>query len=78
MAHEKTPPLTQLPFEEEDFARAKTLAAELGYTETVYTSTSALVGLHCLPRRLSQKRGSIIKTKELGFLYVVGEDAILG
>jgi hypothetical protein len=65
-----TQPLTQLEFEEDDFAVAERIARRLGYTQTAYTSTSALWGLFCLADRASQREGCIIKTKELGLLFV--------
>lgn len=65
-----TQTLTQLEFEDEDFERAEQIARRLGFTQTVYTSTSTLWGLFCLPDRPTQKQGCIIKTKELGLMYV--------
>ena len=64
------PPITQLEFEESDFPKAERIAKRLGYTQTAYTSSSALFGLFCLRDRASQKAGCIIKTKEFGFLFV--------
>lgn len=64
------PPITQLEFEEKDFDVAESVAKRLGYTQTAYTSTSAMWGLFCLPDRATQKSGCIIKTKEFGFLFV--------
>lgn len=63
-------PLTQLEFEERDFDLAEVAAKRLGYTQTAYTSTSALWGLFCLPDRPGQKEGCFIKTKELGLMFV--------
>ncbi len=65
-----TQALTQLEFEEEDFALAEEVAKRLGFTQTAYTSTSNLWGLFCLPDRPTQRHGCVIKTKELGMLYV--------
>ena len=72
-----TQPLTQLEFTEDDFPRAERLAKRLGYQQTAYTSTSALWGLFCLPENpRTAKRGEattggcIIKTRELGLLFV--------
>jgi len=67
--------LTQLEFEDHDFSEAERLATRLGYTQTAYTSTSALWGLFCLPENPEYSKGPhtggcIIKTKELGFLFV--------
>lgn len=72
-----TQTLTQLEFEEEDFDKAEKIARRLGFTQTAYTSTSALWGLFCLPDRPSQRKGCIIKTKELGFLFVQDEEDLL-
>ena len=44
----ETQQLTQLEFQEEDFPVAERLAKRLGYTQTAYTSSSALWGLFCL------------------------------
>lgn len=74
-----TQTLTQLEFAEEDFAKAEKVAKRLGYTQTAYTSTSALWGLFCLPDRASQRSGCIIKTRELGLLFVADlEDLHMG
>ena len=66
----KTPPITQLEFQGDDFEVAERIARRLGYTQTSYTSTSALWGLYCLRDRPTQRAGCIIKTRELGFLFV--------
>ncbi|HET9256313.1 MAG TPA: hypothetical protein VFO16_14100 [Pseudonocardiaceae bacterium] len=65
-----TPPLTQLEFSGDDFEIAERIARRLGYRQTAYTSTSALWGLFCLRDRASQRAGCIIRTRELGFLFV--------
>lgn len=65
-----TPPLTQLEMTEEDIVIAQRIARALGYTQTAYTSTSALWGLFCLRDRASQRAGAIIRTRELGFVFV--------
>ena len=62
--------LTQVEFSEDDFARAEHMAWHLGYTQTAYTSSPALIGLFCLPDHANPRRGCVIKTKELGFLFV--------
>lgn len=75
---EATQVLTQLEFEERDFVEAEALAKHLGYEQTAYTSSSALWGLFCLPENPATWRGDrralcggcIIKTKELGLLFV--------
>jgi len=84
---ETTQTLTQLEFEADDFEKADKIARALGYGEnTAYTSTSALWGLFCLPENPEHAKpgqatqgGCIIKTRELGFLFVQdGEDRHLG
>ncbi len=69
--------LTQVEFGPEDFGAAERMAAHLGYEQTAYTSTSALWGLFCLPENPAYARrgqatrgGCIIKTLELGLLFV--------
>lgn len=71
--------LTQLEFSDKDMETAAKIARRLGFGDnTAYTSSSALVGLFCLPDRHSQKKGCIIKTAELGFLFVADlEDLLL-
>lgn len=81
-----TATLTQMEFDGEDFAKAEGIAAALGYEQFAYTSTSALIGLFCLPENPAYAKpgqatqgGCIIKTRELGFLFVQdGEDRHLG
>lgn len=79
MAHGMTAPaLTQLEFDADDFDIAERVARHLGYQQTAYTSTSALWGLFCLPEnpatwrgpRQALTAGCVIKTRELGFLFV--------
>jgi hypothetical protein len=80
--------LTQQEFRDADFPEAEAIASALGYKQTAYTSTSALVGLYCLPeapwaplynQTPRTQGGCIIKTQELGFLFVQdGEDRGLG
>jgi len=70
--------LTQLEFSGDDFAEAERMAKHLGYRQTAYTSSSALIGLFCLPDNARQRRGCVIKTEELGFLFVQdAEDMLL-
>lgn len=76
-----TKTLTQMEFQPEDFEQAYQIARRLGYQQMAYTSTSALIGIFCLPenpRRNPQHRptqgGCIIKTKELGFLFVQDQE----
>jgi hypothetical protein len=74
--------LTMVEFEGEDFESAEKIAKALGYEQFAYTSSSAVIGLFCLPenpayasRGQATMAGVIIKTKELGFLFVQdGED----
>jgi len=66
----QAPTLTQVEFQEEDFEIAEKIARRLGYKQTAYTSSSALWGLFCLPERPTQKKGCVIKTVELGFLFI--------
>lgn len=70
-------PLTQLEFDEADFGTAERLAKHLGFTQTAYTTSSALWGMFCLPDRASQREGCIIKTKELGLLFVADCEDLL-
>lgn len=70
----KTQSLTQLEFEPDDFEKAARIARKMGYTQTAYTSSSALWGLFCLPDRPKQARGCVIKTAELGLLFVQDAD----
>lgn len=80
-----TQTLTQLEWEAEDFAKGEAIARALGFEQFAYTSTSALWGLFCLPENPQYANGRptdggcIIKTRELGFLFVQdGEDRHLG
>jgi hypothetical protein len=65
-----TPPITQIEMTEADIEFAEKIAKSLGFTQTAYTSTSQLWGLFCLPDHAKHKHGCIIKTQELGFLFV--------
>ena len=76
-------PLTQLEWTADDFGPAEAIARSLGYEQTAYTSSSALWGLFCLPENPATWKGNpratqggcIVKTRELGFLFVqVDED----
>lgn len=71
------PPITQLEFEESDFPVAEKIAKRLGFTQTVYTSTSGLWGLFCLPNRASQRHGCIIKTAQFGLMFVADLEDML-
>ena len=63
-------PLTQLEMEDHDISIAERAAKKLGYTQTAYTSTSALIGLYCLPDNRHQRTTCLVKTKELGIVQV--------
>lgn len=76
-SEKKTQLLTQVEFEESDFPEAEKIARRLGYTQTAYTSSSALWGLFCLPDRPTQRKGCIIKTLELGMLFVQDSEDLL-
>jgi hypothetical protein len=69
--------LTMVEFKGDDFDKAEKVAKRLGFTQTAYTSSSALWGLFCLPDRPTQKRGCVVKTRELGFMYVQCLDDML-
>ena len=78
---DNTQPLTQMEFAESDFDRAEAFAKHLGYEQTAYTSTSALWGLFCLPENPKYAKpgqairgGCIIKTRELGLLFIQDEE----
>jgi hypothetical protein len=62
--------LNQVEMTDADIAFAQEMAKRMHFEQTVYTSTSALIGLYCLPDGPDHKCGCIIKTKELGFLFV--------
>ena len=73
------PQIDQLEMTEADVALAERIAARLGYTQTAYTSSSALWGLFCLPENPATWRGDkqalragcVIKTKQFGFMFVM-------
>lgn len=62
--------ITQMEMNAEQIVFAAKIAARLGFTQTAYTSSSALVGLFCLPDRASQRSGCVVLTREFGFLFV--------
>lgn len=79
MSKPETQPLTQEEFTERDFQIAERVAKRLGFSQTAYTSTSALWGLFCLPDHARMREGCIIKTRELGLMFVSTlEDLNLG
>lgn len=67
---EAAPAIDQVEMTDADIEFAERIAKRLGYTQTAYTSTSALWGLFCLPDHAKHRHGCIIKTKGLGFLFV--------
>src|ERR1051326_8061243 len=67
---ERPATLTQIEFSPADHDFSDRIATALGFTQTEYTSTSALWGLFCLPDHDAHRHGCIIKTRELGFLFV--------
>lgn len=71
------PPITQLEMMERDIETAEKVAKRLGFTQTAYTSTSALWGLFCLPDRATQRHGCIIKTAEFGLMFVADLEDML-
>lgn len=85
-ATKETPPaITPLEFDESDFPAAERLAKRLGYSQTAYTSTSALWGLFCLPenpatakRGEATRGGCIIKTAQFGLLFVQSVEDVTG
>lgn len=75
----ETNALTLVEFTEDDVTKAKAIAATLGYHECAYTSSGVLPGLQCLATADRRTSGAIIKTREVGFLFVQhGEDLNLG
>lgn len=70
--------LHQEEMTEEEITRAERIARRLGYTQTAYTSTSALWGLFCLADRPGHREGCIIKTRELGLMFVQTDEDLPG
>lgn len=66
--------LTQLEMTGSDLDFAQKMAKRMHFTQTSYNSTSQLIGLFCLPNSRDHKHGCIIKTRELGFLFVADCD----
>lgn len=62
--------LTQLEMSDADIEFAERIGRALGFNQLPYCSTSAIIGVQCLPDRDRQKSGAVIKTKEMGFLFV--------
>lgn len=67
---ETAPSIAQVEMTEADIEFAERIAKRLGFTQTAYTSSSALWGLFCLPDHANHRHGCIIKTREFGFLFV--------
>lgn len=74
----ETQALTQVGPDRFDFDRAESLAERLGYTQTAYTSTSALWGLFCLRDSADDQKleGCIIQTVELGLMFVALDEDV--
>lgn len=68
----KPPIITQVEMNEADIELAERAAQRRGYTQTAYTSTSALWGLYCLRDSATDRKpsGCFIKTLEFGLLFV--------
>jgi len=64
------PSIQQIEMTESEIEFAEKIAAQLGFQQTAYTSTSGLWGLFCLPDHAHHRHGCIIKTREFGFLFV--------
>jgi hypothetical protein len=64
--------LTMVEMTEADIAFAERIANRLRYTQTTYTTGSALLGLFCLRDSDKDRKPNacVIKTKELGFMVV--------
>lgn len=62
--------LTMLEMSEAQIEFAEKVAKRLGFTQTAYTSTSALWGLFCLPDHAKHKHGCLVQTVELGLLFI--------
>lgn len=62
--------ITQTEMSEAQIEFAEKVAKHLGFTQTAYTSTSAVWGLFCLPDRRGQRHGCLVQTKELGLPFV--------
>ena len=59
-----------MEFDEKDHETAEKMAKHLGYKQTVYTTSSDLWGLFCLPDRSTHRHGCIVKTKEFGLVFI--------
>lgn len=67
----KAKPITVIGMTDAEIEIAEKVAAEKGYKQTAYTSSSDLVGLTCLPERTFPKcGGTVVKTREWGFVFM--------
>lgn len=64
------PVIEQIEMTDADIEFAERIAKRLGFSQTAYTSSSALWGLFCLPDHANHRHGCIIKTRQFGFLFV--------
>jgi hypothetical protein len=62
--------ITQQEMTDLEIEFAERVARRLGFTQTAYTSSSALIGLFCLPDRSTQREGCLVQTREFGLLFV--------
>ena len=74
--------IQSLPFEDDDFEKAEIFAKELGYEQTAYTSHGVFNELACIADREDyedgKRSGCIIKTAQLGFVFVQTDEDLLG
>ena len=55
-----------------EFSQAQRVCAKQGYRDSfAYITSDALPGLKCIPVRPNQPPGFIVKTVELGFLFIL-------
>ena len=55
-----------------DFSKAHKVCAKQGYRDSfAYVTSDALPGLKCIPIRPNQPPGFIVKTVELGLLFIL-------
>ncbi len=69
----QTPPvLNQVEMSNAEIELCEAAAKRLGYTQTVYTSTSGLWGLFCHRDSAKDRKpaGCFIKTKEFGTVFI--------
>lgn len=62
--------LTMVEMSEAQLARAQEVAKRLGFSQTAYTSTSAVPGLFCLPDHSQHRHGVLVQTNELGLVWL--------